>query len=65
MNEGNPKTGKVVGWVCLGLSVVLLIIFILKSVAGRDVSPALLALGTVLLITGIIALARAKKLPQK
>ncbi len=65
MDEGKPKTGKVVGWGCLGFSIVLMIIFILKSAAGRDVSPALLVVGMALLVIGITRLASAKKMSQK
>ena len=65
MDEKKAKTGKVVGWISLGLSIVLLILFILKSAAGRDVSPALLVIAMALLISGSIGLARARKLSQK
>jgi len=65
MNTEKARRARVFGWVCLGFSTVLLAVFILKSAAGRDVSSALLATAILLFITGIIGLARAKKLSQK
>jgi hypothetical protein len=65
MDEKKAKTGKTVGWICLGVSIVSLAIFILKSAAGRDASPALVVIAMMLMITGGIGLARAQRVSQK
>jgi hypothetical protein len=65
MNNEKARRARVFGWVCLGFSTVLYAVFILKSAAGHDVSSALLAPAMLLIIIGIIGLARAKKLEQK
>lgn len=65
MNREKAKNARVLGWFCVGLSIVILAIFILKSLfaiaADGDASPALLIIGIVLFIAGITGLARAKK----
>ena len=66
MNGHNVNKGRVFGWLCLGLSILLLALYGLKSpfAADRDVSPALVIIGMALLISGAASLRSAKKASQ-
>ena len=66
MNREKARSARVFGYVCFGLSLVNLGIYIAKSLfSDNDPSPALLIIGATLLIAGVIGLARAKKESQE
>ena len=64
MNKLNSQKAKVVGWFGLGMSIVCFAIYIFKSAAGRDPSPALILVGIATGLGAATMLAGAKKLPK-
>ncbi len=61
MEKQKPRSAKVLGWFCLGLSIVLLAVFIFKSAAGREASPALLIIGMALVVIGLASAKKSSK----
>jgi hypothetical protein len=56
-----PQTTKLAAWFGLGLSIVCFAIYILKSAAGGDPSPALFVVGIAAGLGACTILAGAKK----
>ena len=65
MDAKQARYASVSGWLCVGLSILMLALYAVKSLTDRDVSPALPIIGIVVLSIGITGLARAKKASQQ
>ena len=62
METNKAKPLRVVGWICMGLSILILLTSIVLSVGGQlVVGPVLLLIGSALLVVGIVSLAAARK----
>ena len=64
MDKLSTQTAKVAGWFGLGMSIVCFAIYIFKSAAGRDPSPALIVVGIATGVGAATILAGAKKLTK-
>ena len=64
MDKLYTQWAKVVGWFGLGMSIVCFAIYILKSAADRDPSPALVVVGIATGLGAATILAGAKKLTK-
>ena len=61
MDKLNTQKNKGVAWFGLGVSIVCFAIYIFKSAAGRDPSPALIVVGIAAGLGAATMLAAAKK----
>ena len=62
MDKLNIPKAKLAGWFGLGMSIICFAIYIFKSAAGRDPSPALIVVGIATGLGAATILAGAKKL---
>ncbi len=61
MDKPNTPKAKVAGWFGLGMSIVCFAIYIFKSAAGGDPSPALIVVGIAAGLGACTILAGARK----
>jgi apolipoprotein N-acyltransferase len=61
MDNKKAESAKVVGWTCLGFSIVVLAVSFAMLIAKREGGMGLLVVGLGLLVVGVTTLGSAKK----